>query len=52
MNNAINKYRARLASLPVPGTGCHPALLGSATLGLMAGLHEDEIFSDIRQAIP
>lgn len=47
------KYIDKLNSLPAPGgNGCHPALLGAATLGLMAGVSAEEIFLNIRDAIP
>ena len=49
----FNRYRAYLASLPSPGgNGCHPALLGAANLGIIAGVTPKQIFSDLRAAIP
>lgn len=38
--------------MPKPGEGCHPALLGIATLGLKAGVPDKKIQEDIRNAIP
>jgi len=47
----IEKYQVSLSSMPEPGgNGCHPALLGTANLGILAGLDQEAIFSDIRQA--
>lgn len=49
----LSKYQEHLASLPAPGgNGCHVALLGVANQGISAGLPSDEIFADIRAAIP
>jgi hypothetical protein len=49
----FNRYRAYLASLPSPGgNGCHPALLGAANLGIIAGVTPEQIFSDLKAAIP
>ncbi|MDD5705846.1 MAG: hypothetical protein PHR35_07965 [Kiritimatiellae bacterium] len=48
----LDRYRAKLAALPASGGGgCHPALLGVASLGVMAGLCSDEIFRDLRQQV-
>ncbi len=46
------RYRQALRSLPAPGTGCHAALLGCANLGVMAGLSDIEIASDIERSVP
>jgi hypothetical protein len=49
----LSKYRNRLSCIPTPGgNGCHPALLGTANLGILAGLAAEQIFSDIRSTIP
>ncbi|MFH0807598.1 MAG: hypothetical protein V2A57_04210 [Elusimicrobiota bacterium] len=49
----INRYFQALFTIPAPGgNGCHPALLSIANLGTLSGKDPDEIFSDIRQAIP
>ena len=45
-------YEAALQSIPAPGAGCHPALLGVANLGAKAGLDPNQIVADIRSAIP
>lgn len=53
MNTLINKYQDALHSIPAPGGGgCHTALLGTANLGIMAGLTDQQIFADLRNAIP
>lgn len=51
--SAISAYRRRLAALPEPGKGkgCHPALLGAANVGLIAGRSGQQVFSDLRRAI-
>jgi len=38
--------------IPSPGEGCHPALLGKANLGVLAGLTPDQVADYIRQSIP
>jgi hypothetical protein len=48
----ISRYEAALRKIPAPGGGCHPALLGCANLGVKAGLSPEQIFADIRAAIP
>ena len=45
-------YQAALASIPAPGTGCHPALLGVANYAVMAGRSDTEALAEIRAAIP
>lgn len=50
--NHLKKYKERLSEIPAPGgNGCHPALLGVANHGVMAGLSREQIFNDLRQAI-
>lgn len=50
---ANDRYNSALNSIPAPGgNGCHPALLGVANLGAIAGIEPARIFSDIRNAIP
>jgi len=49
---AVDRYQAKLHSIPAPGTGCNPALLGVANLGILSGKALEEIHDDIRQAIP
>jgi len=46
------KYTEKLNSMPAPGTGCHPALLGAANVGAFAGIPAEETFADIRASIP
>jgi hypothetical protein len=49
----VERYQIALQSIPAPGgNGCHPALLGAANLGIIAGKEPHEIHSDLRQAIP
>lgn len=51
-NPLIARYQAKLAALPASGGGgCHPALLGVATLGVMAGVPADDIFRDLREHV-
>jgi hypothetical protein len=53
MLSLADRYKTRLQEIPSPGGGgCHVALLGVANLGIMAGADPEEIFADIRQAIP
>ena len=47
-----DRYQAALASIPAPGTGCHPYLLSVANLAVMAGRTDDEALAEIRAAIP
>jgi hypothetical protein len=49
---ALDRYRQALASIPPPGAGCHPSLLSVANYGILAGRDPDQLFEDIRQAIP
>jgi hypothetical protein len=49
-NPLLDRYRAKLATLPASGGGgCHPALLGVASLGVMAGMAAEDIFRDLRE---
>jgi hypothetical protein len=50
--NYLTTYMKRLSSIPAPGGGCHPTLLGVANLGVMAGFTPERIFADLRQSIP
>ncbi len=45
-------YNESLRSIPPPGCGCHPYLLAVADYGVLAGLSGEQIFSDVRSAIP
>ena len=49
---ALDRYHDNLNNPRPPGTGCHTWLLGTANLGALGNLGGDQIFSDIRQAIP
>lgn len=47
------KYVQKLGELPPPGSGrCHPALLGVANLGVLAGRDDAAMLADIRGALP
>lgn len=46
------KYIEKLNSMPAPGQGCHPSLLGVANYGVMAGIPPEAIFTHIRTSIP
>jgi hypothetical protein len=49
----FNRYQTYLISLPSPGgNGCHVALLGAANLGIMAKVPPEQIFADLKAAIP
>lgn len=52
MANIKNRYRKALAEIPAPGTGCHPFLLGVATLAIRAGRSDEQALAEIRDAIP
>lgn len=45
-------YERRLRELPASGGGgCHAALLGVATVGILAGITEQQIFDDLRRSV-
>lgn len=48
---AFRRYMDKIAHLPLPGNGCHPALLGIANCGINAGVAPEDIFRDLRNAI-
>lgn len=49
----LDRYSKALESIPAPGgNGCHPALLSVANLGTLAGLDPEQIYNDLRRAIP
>ena len=51
--SAITKYDEALKTMPAPGgAGCHVAIMGAANLGALAGITEQQVYSDIRAAIP
>lgn len=48
----IEKYTHALTALPPSGGGgCHTALLGVATRGVLVGVTDEQIFSDLRRHI-
>ena len=47
-----SRYQDALESIPPVGQGRHPALLGIANLGVLAGLDGQRIFRDIQDAMP
>ena len=49
---ALDRYTENLNNPRPPGTGCHPWILSTATLGIIAGLGPEKTFEDIRHAIP
>jgi len=52
-HHTIKRYLESLLEIPPPGGGgCHAALLGVANRGVHAGLSEQQLFKDIRGAIP
>lgn len=52
MRTIEKKFKDALAAIPAPGCGCHASLLGTANLGIMAGLDDNAILAEIRSAIP
>lgn len=51
-NRLLSEYQHRIKSIPAPGCGCHTTIMGVSNLGVMAGLGPEQIFVDIRDAIP
>lgn len=47
-----SRYHSALQKIPPPGAGCHAALLGVANLGVLAGLQDYALESEILAAIP
>lgn len=48
-----HRYKDALQNMPSPGGGgCHASLLGAATLGVMIGLTNGQLLTDIYTAIP
>ncbi len=48
-HEGLRRYEERLRTLPASGGGgCHPALLGCATLGVRAGVEPERICRDLR----
>lgn len=54
MTQALDRYQAKLSSLPRPGCGenFHPDVLSVANLGVLANVEPERIHDDIRGAIP
>lgn len=51
-NPLLERYKAKLAALPASGGGgCHPALLGVASLGVMCKIPAGDIFRDLRERV-
>jgi len=48
----MDSYTEALNRIPAPGTGCHPALLSVANYGAMAGIDDEQLYAEIRRAIP
>ena len=49
VHDGLRRYEERLKTLPPSGGGgCHPALLGCATLGVRAGVQPEQICRDLR----
>ena len=47
-----DRYKRKLSKVPPSGGGgCHPALLGVASLGMMAGYTEERVFMDLRRQV-
>lgn len=46
-----DRYIEKLNNIPAPGKGCHPALLGAANVGALAGIPPEKVFSNIRSSI-
>lgn len=44
----LARFEKKLRALPPTGAGYHPALLGAANAGILAGLSDDDIFNGIR----
>jgi hypothetical protein len=44
-----SRYHDRLRDMPAPGQGRHPALLGIANLGVMAGKTQEDVHEDLRR---
>jgi hypothetical protein len=49
MREIDKRFQDKLQAMPAPGgNGCHNSLLGAATVGVMCGLSDSEIASEIR----
>jgi len=47
--NAVKRFLDY--QIPAPGEGCHPAILGAANLGALAGIPPEQVAEHIRQSI-
>lgn len=52
MSSIEQRYIQALKDIPPPGSGCHPKLLGVASLGIMAEHSDFTILNEIRAHIP
>ena len=53
MRKIEERYREALSTIPAPGGGgCHAALLGVASLGVMTGRDDNTMLAEIRANIP
>jgi hypothetical protein len=50
--NLLDRYQESLRKRTAPGEGCHGWLLATANYGAVAGLTGDQMFTDLRNAIP
>lgn len=50
--NRLDRYQESLKKRTAPGEGCHGWLLATANHGTVAGLNGDQMFTDLRKAIP
>lgn len=50
--NLLDRYQESLRKRTTPGEGCHGWLLATANYGTIAGLTGDQLFTDLRRAIP
>ncbi|MBW2631260.1 MAG: hypothetical protein JRC90_05780 [Deltaproteobacteria bacterium] len=48
----MESYTEALNRIPPPGTGCHTALLSVANYGAKAGIDGEQLYAEIRRAIP
>ena len=48
----IDAYHQSLTEIPLPGTGCHTALLSVANRGIIAGADPTTVINDIEHHIP
>lgn len=47
-----DRFFKKLQTIPAPGQGCHPALLGAANLGALSKRPAHAVFAEIRASIP